>query len=506
MTFISKILRFLVFLLGAACFCITCLVSLYYIFPEMVLADYPYEIAGTDAFACLEAELTGTFSSAIVFIIFSLPVIIVLLILSDKLRSHKKVELNFKAPFILYLRSFADDDITKKAIDPIFSGGRSEEEGLVDVLSDIAPVIAIGNPKQEKYPFGAARFAVAESEWKNKVLELAQDAKLIVLRLGATENFWWEVENCLEKFDKSKLLFIIPAAKKFNDAVRLATTMAQYGINISEIGLSINGAKRGTISSFLFVNKDGKWQAKTVKYPKFTGYAISYRQVLRNALDDFFVRFGFKPQHTHSIRVARLATLLIPLIGIMFAAHSCFNATVVLKTSHFPKDMIQQFEQNEHLSPVLENLSDIQKLNAINKTSSAGLIRLPDDSFLQFRILQIIMILNASEREVELADANPQNPIIIAKKHLLPEYYNQWCQLMTEAAVAEVRKTAVADCSEQVVKEELAEFEKFVSQHDAAELDDREFVVQTIKFFLNLRRNGFNSGRLLKHLTLKESK
>ena len=73
-------------------------------------------------------------------------------------------------PPVVYLRSFAAD--LGAAVDEIVGDGRlilpaaTDEEALVEVLSAIGPVIAIGRPA-EKLPLrGAARLYVSDDDWQ----------------------------------------------------------------------------------------------------------------------------------------------------------------------------------------------------------------------------------------------------------------------------------------------------------------------------------------------------
>ena len=78
-------------------------------------------------------------------------------------RQRKSISVDLDDPFVLYLRSFQDDDKTRKSPAPFTSLGRTEEELLVELLFDISPVVAIGNPRDKSLPLGAARIYVDDS-------------------------------------------------------------------------------------------------------------------------------------------------------------------------------------------------------------------------------------------------------------------------------------------------------------------------------------------------------
>ena len=51
-------------------------------------------------------------------------------------------------------------------------------------------------------------------------------AKLVVLRLGNTPGFWWEVEQSVSKIDPTRLLLVVPFGRKKYRA--FAEKAAQY--------------------------------------------------------------------------------------------------------------------------------------------------------------------------------------------------------------------------------------------------------------------------------------
>jgi hypothetical protein len=168
---------------------------------------------------------------AIIGSLFALPGVL-FLIRSRKYRSLSANEVleNDPRPPVIYLRSFKDD---KGAGHPlgIFRGsnikyfwhwifgfyngphelmGRSEEEILAQVLGTVGPVVAIGRPGEKLPQLGAARVYVEDAVWQEKVHEFLDRAALVVLRLGKTEGFWWEVEQSASRLDPRRLVFLVP--------------------------------------------------------------------------------------------------------------------------------------------------------------------------------------------------------------------------------------------------------------------------------------------------------
>jgi hypothetical protein len=81
---------------------------------------------------------------------------------------------------VLYLRSFATD------LDGV-------EKTLTPVLELLGPVVAIGGPRGQLHPIGAARFFAGHEDWKDLLRDLSGRASLVVWRFGLTKNLLWEL-------------------------------------------------------------------------------------------------------------------------------------------------------------------------------------------------------------------------------------------------------------------------------------------------------------------------
>jgi hypothetical protein len=63
----------------------------------------------------------------------------------------------------------------------------TEEEQFARVFNRIGPFIAIGDPREALPDLGAVRLYVGNEAWKEKVEALLAHARLVVVRLSATE-------------------------------------------------------------------------------------------------------------------------------------------------------------------------------------------------------------------------------------------------------------------------------------------------------------------------------
>ena len=124
-------------------------------------------------------------------------------------------------PPILFLRSFADDQISLHTIHrsrhikllQIFDSGvhiSTLDELLVQRYSYIGPVIAIGNPKNPIPPLGASRKYVEGMGWEEIAISLMRQSAIIVIVVGDTESLLWEVHQVGLLGLHRKAIFVMP--------------------------------------------------------------------------------------------------------------------------------------------------------------------------------------------------------------------------------------------------------------------------------------------------------
>ena len=111
---------------------------------------------------------------------------------------------------VLYLRSFkSDESVWRGWVDYYFKNGTAEG-ALVRVMRAIGPVVALGPPGEKLPPFGAARFHIGHDNWQSLVKAVEVEAALVVLRIGLTESFWWEVKYLTETSAPEKIVIYLP--------------------------------------------------------------------------------------------------------------------------------------------------------------------------------------------------------------------------------------------------------------------------------------------------------
>lgn len=83
------------------------------------------------------------------------------------------------------------------------------EEGLVDILKERGPVIALGRPGERVQPAGAGREYLPHDDWKARVLRLVSEAGLVALIPDATESMRWELGE-MTRIGLERLLIVLP--------------------------------------------------------------------------------------------------------------------------------------------------------------------------------------------------------------------------------------------------------------------------------------------------------
>ena len=129
-------------------------------------------------------------------------------------------------PPVLYLRSFRDEEADKGLAGVLRSGaaagaspmshsvvpwGTREQEALAVLLRQVGPYVAVGKPGEPIPEVGAARMYLPDDEWQARVGQLIDEARLVVVRAGATEGLRWEVGQLVRRARPTSLLFVLPA-------------------------------------------------------------------------------------------------------------------------------------------------------------------------------------------------------------------------------------------------------------------------------------------------------
>jgi hypothetical protein len=129
-------------------------------------------------------------------------------------RSFEQTVNDDPRPPILFLRSFADDQVTLPRPPLHITYWLAEptprrlDHTLVERFGNLAPIVAIGKPGEKHLPFGAARLYVTEDKWKPVVEEIATSARGIIIVVDESVGVNWEIERMLQEPFIEKTLFV----------------------------------------------------------------------------------------------------------------------------------------------------------------------------------------------------------------------------------------------------------------------------------------------------------
>ena len=112
-------------------------------------------------------------------------------------------KLRSKLSSVLYLRAFrTDPNMFRAQI-------ATEEEQLAFVLQPFGRLIAVGRPAERLPPPGAVRLYATDDKWHRLVSRRLRSARLTVIRAGATESLFWEVERAFSIVSPENLLILV---------------------------------------------------------------------------------------------------------------------------------------------------------------------------------------------------------------------------------------------------------------------------------------------------------
>jgi hypothetical protein len=191
------------------------------------------------------------------------------------------------------------------------------------VMNEIGPFIPFGAPNEAVPEVGAACLYAADSEWQNAVQYLLGRARLVVLRIGRTEGFWWEQMNTVSYRKPQEVLLLIPRDEQlYEDFQRNSRDLLPCdlprltGWNYRKLG-------RGSLMAALFFDPD--WAPNVVElqtysslpfFPRSPAYALV--PVLKMALGPFYQHLGVAWKRPRiSWRLIMTLASVVPLAGVV---------------------------------------------------------------------------------------------------------------------------------------------------------------------------------------------
>jgi hypothetical protein len=113
-------------------------------------------------------------------------------------------------PIVLYLRSFAVDDVTDRTGTTGWSIFRTDEEQVQRAFAPIGRMVATGKPGDRLPPAGASRIYMRHEDWQQQVRELIGRAELVLLAAGTGAGVLWEIDLLVAMFPAQRLVLLLP--------------------------------------------------------------------------------------------------------------------------------------------------------------------------------------------------------------------------------------------------------------------------------------------------------
>ena len=149
--------------------------------------------------------------------------------------------------FSLYLRPFeADNSRESKWL----------EKKICITFNNFCKLYAIGDPNAILPPIGAETLYATNDSWKESVHLLMKRAKVILLRMGASEGSVWELNDCIVSQFQYKTIFI---ATKIDEIYSIREKLAEDSENLKNI------ASVDTAYAIYYNALDNKWQYMQVR-------------------------------------------------------------------------------------------------------------------------------------------------------------------------------------------------------------------------------------------------
>lgn len=129
--------------------------------------------------------------------------------------SGNKVMKNKQLPIVLYLRPFNLDNYYTRNIYTFFISLPfiTKEMKFVKILKSKGSVIAIGKPSEKYASLGASRLYVEHHLWQEKVMNLIENSKLILLVIGYSKSLVWELDYISKNTDPEKFYLYFPLSE-----------------------------------------------------------------------------------------------------------------------------------------------------------------------------------------------------------------------------------------------------------------------------------------------------
>lgn len=344
--------------------------------------------------------------------------------------------MNLPESFVLYLRSFVEDDPMSA---PMASGKylfpATAEEQLATAVQDIGPLLAIGRPGEKLPEVGALRLYVDDANWQPTVRALMARAQLTLFLAGSSDGFWWELQHAVRNLEPTKFVVLLPFDKQDYVAFR-EEAMQRLALKLPDVRRI--SRLEGNIRAVLYFDA-------AVKPHLYSSYQMRARDALR--LGHFsiskgmasYLRVLLRPAYENlGIKWLPMPTpwgsLLIFLFGISAIGASLFAWTQGWldepTTAHVVEHKIQQtISADPNVGPKLPRMSRRERTALIGRLAKSGLGHLEEETLVHraslFEKLLRAADTNTCARMMH-GGASSAEVVAVLKKLSIPDQSAYW--------------------------------------------------------------------------------
>jgi hypothetical protein len=132
-----------------------------------------------------------------------------------------------RRPPVLFLRPFADDQVSLASVPLSFLAGlfdpisqQTHVEALLETCVSLGPAVSIGRPDDDAPPVGVPR-AYVGADWQAAVTTLMDAASLIVIAISDSPGIAWEVDQIAARGHARKTIVVMPPGRSHDRDVLL---------------------------------------------------------------------------------------------------------------------------------------------------------------------------------------------------------------------------------------------------------------------------------------------
>jgi hypothetical protein len=198
------------------------------------------------------------------------------------LRLQEIRKLDTRAP-VLLLRSFGDDDLPlerRYRMGWFFHAPKEAftlEDYVVNRIWYLGPVIAIGNPREDLSPLGAAREYLPTDQWRTRISQYLDESVFVVCILGSTPGLSWEYEKIQARGKQDSVLVVFPP-KPIEELQRRWGVFRSNLHRAASVDIS-SDSKLGVPLLALFSSSEAPPLVLWCRYNNETAYAVAFSRL-----------------------------------------------------------------------------------------------------------------------------------------------------------------------------------------------------------------------------------